>query len=120
VPLSLAVMPGMVLVTGKVTTLEHELRDDTVERAAGISLLSDPILVEMYESVLSGTQFTKVLCRLGDNIIVQFANGQDVLATRALGRGRTRRFCPWGRRWWTRQSKRWTCLRRYCTQRIEI
>jgi hypothetical protein len=31
------------------------------------------LIVEMYESVLSGTQFTKVLCRFGDNIIVQFA-----------------------------------------------
>ena len=51
--------PGMTdVATGEVTTLEHELRDDTVE---GRSLVA--------EALLASAESTEVLSGLGDNVI---------------------------------------------------
>ena len=46
--------------TGEVTTLEHELGDDTVELGAGVA-----------EALLAGAESAEVLSGLGDNIIVE-------------------------------------------------
>lgn len=46
--------------TGEVTTLEHELGDDTVERGSLVA-----------EAVLSGAELTEVLGGLGDDVVVQ-------------------------------------------------
>jgi hypothetical protein len=44
--------------TGEVTTLEHELGDDTVELGAAVA-----------EALLAGAQGAEVLSRLGDDIV---------------------------------------------------
>ena len=49
------------LTPGEVTTLQHELGDDTVERASFVS-----------KPVLPSSEFTEVPGSLGDNIVVQF------------------------------------------------
>ena len=46
--------------TGEVTTLEHELGDDTVELGAGVA-----------EALLASAESAEVLSGLGDNIIVE-------------------------------------------------
>jgi hypothetical protein len=48
------------LTPGKVTALQHELGDDTVETASFVS-----------KSVLAGGELTEVLGSLGNNIIVE-------------------------------------------------
>lgn len=60
--------------TGEVTTLEHELGDDTVELAARVA-----------EALLASAQGTEVLSGLGDNIIEEL----EVDAARAgwMGEG---------------------------------
>ena len=55
---------------GEVTTLEHELGDDTVERGTLIS-----------EAVLASGKLTEVLCSLGDDVVVQLEH--DAAARRA-------------------------------------
>ena len=47
--------------SGKVASLEHELRDDTVEGRSFVS-----------ESVLASSELTEVACGLGDFIVVEF------------------------------------------------
>ena len=65
---------GMVLVTGKVTALEHELGDYAVEGAALVSLSSVHVSQKgMYKSVLAGTQFTEILGRPGNLFVIQLA-----------------------------------------------
>ena len=44
--------------TGEVTTLKHELGDDTVELGAGVA-----------EALLASAESTEVLSRLGDDIV---------------------------------------------------
>ena len=44
--------------TTYVTTLEHEVRDDSVESRSGVT-----------EAVLSGTELTEVTGGLGDNVV---------------------------------------------------
>jgi len=46
--------------TGEVTTLEHELRDDTVELGAGVA-----------EALLASAESAEVLSGLGDNVVVE-------------------------------------------------
>lgn len=46
--------------TGEVTTLEHEVRDDTVERRALVA-----------ETLLAGAESAEVLGGLGDLVIVE-------------------------------------------------
>jgi len=48
------------IVLGEVTTLQHELGDDTMERAAFVS-----------KSVLTGGEFTEVPGSLGNNIVIE-------------------------------------------------
>lgn len=47
--------------TGEVTTLEHELGDDTVELGARVS-----------EALLAGAESAEVLDGLGDNVVEEF------------------------------------------------
>lgn len=51
---------GTYVATGEVTTLEHELWDDAVERRAGIA-----------EALLASAKSAEVLSGLWDNIIVE-------------------------------------------------
>jgi hypothetical protein len=53
-------MIGTYVAAGEVTTLEHELRDDTVERRASVS-----------KALLAGAESTEVLGSLGDNVVVE-------------------------------------------------
>ena len=46
--------------TGEVTTLEHELGDDTVELGAGVA-----------EALLASAESAEVLSGLGDNVVVE-------------------------------------------------
>ena len=46
--------------TGEITTLKHELRDDTVEFGAGVT-----------ETLLASAQGTEVLSGLWDDVIVE-------------------------------------------------
>lgn len=46
--------------TSEITPLKHELRDHTVELRARVS-----------EALLSGAESTEVVCRLGDDIVVE-------------------------------------------------
>lgn len=55
--------------TGEVTTLKHELGDDTVELGAGIA-----------EALLTSAESTEVLSRLGDDIVEKL----EVDATRLV------------------------------------
>src|ERR1700694_817456 len=111
----------MILVTGKVASLEHELRDDTVERAAGVSLLSD----EFHQHptypcspVANSRKFFVVLGTTSSyNLLLLLAYPKHVDGGI---QGHTRRFCPWNCRWKRHQSKRLTCLLRCCRPRIEI
>ena len=48
------------IATGEVTTLEHELGDDAVERGSLVS-----------ESVLASAQLTEVAGGLGDSVVVE-------------------------------------------------
>ena len=57
--------------TGEVTTLEHELRDHTVELGVGVA-----------EALLTGAESTEVLGGLGDDIVEQL----EVDAARLLCR----------------------------------
>lgn len=47
--------------TGEVTTLEHELRDDTVEGGALVA-----------KALLTGAESTEILGGLGDDAVVEF------------------------------------------------
>lgn len=49
---------GTYVATGEVTTLKHELGDDTVELGAGVA-----------EALLASAESTEVLSRLGDDIV---------------------------------------------------
>lgn len=60
--------------TGEISSLKHEIRDDTVEGAASISLSSAQRHQQRsYKTILSSGQFTEVFCRLWDNIVIQLA-----------------------------------------------
>ena len=52
-------MGGSYVAASEVTTLEHEVWDDTVELAAGVA-----------EALLAGAEGTEVLSGLGDDIVV--------------------------------------------------
>lgn len=68
--------------TGEVSSLEHEIGDDTVEAAASVSLFTSQSLCcaqGPYKSVLASTQFTEVPGCLGDDIVVQFATSPSAL-----------------------------------------
>lgn len=58
--------------TGEVTTLEHELGNDAVERRASVA-----------EALLAGAESTEVLSGLGDNIVEEV----EVDATGLLWKG---------------------------------
>jgi hypothetical protein len=61
-------------VTGEISTLKHELRDDTVEGAASISLdISEKSKRKRYITVLSSSQFTEIPSGPWDNIVIQLA-----------------------------------------------
>jgi hypothetical protein len=66
---SLEVVRGMTdIATGEVAALQHELRDDAVERAALVA-----------EAFLAGAEGTEVLGGLGDHIVVEVeVNGATV------------------------------------------
>ena len=51
---------GSKLTLGEVTTLQHEVGDDTMERAPFVSI-----------SVLAGSELTEVPGRLGNNLVVE-------------------------------------------------
>jgi hypothetical protein len=53
-------MIGTYIAAGEVTTLKHELRDDTVEGRASVS-----------KALLAGAESTEVLGSLGDNVVVE-------------------------------------------------
>lgn len=56
---------------GEVTTLQHEVGDDTVEGGAGIA-----------EAVFAGGELTEVLRGLGNNVVVELED--DAASIRAV------------------------------------
>jgi hypothetical protein len=61
--------------TGEVTTLEHELRDDTVERRALVA-----------KALLTSAEASEVLGSLGDNIVEEVESDPSTLlcSTRSI------------------------------------
>lgn len=70
-----ALAAGAVAV-GEVTTLNHELLDDTVE----IGTLVVKRLATLAETLFAGAESAEVLSRLGHNIVVQLHNDASSLA----------------------------------------
>jgi len=62
--------------TGEVTTLRHELRDDTVELGAGVA-----------EALLAGAQSTEVLGGRGDDLVVELERDATPVLDFSLGVG---------------------------------
>jgi hypothetical protein len=65
--------PETHVATGEVTTLEHELGDDTVELGAGVA-----------EALLARAESAEVLGRLGDNIVEELEVDATDLVCKAV------------------------------------